>query len=138
MSRTNDWNERIIKEFRENKGRVGGNFAQMPLLLVHTTGAKSGAERINPVAYLEEEDRLVIVASKGGSDNHPDWYYNLKANPEVTVELGTETFKARANITQEPKRTELFAKMATRNPGFQEYEKKTARRIPVVILERLN
>ena len=131
----NDRNQRIIEEFRANQGIVGGYFVNTPLLLVHTKGAKSGDERINPVAYFKEGDHYVIIASKGGAENNPDWYYNLKANPDVTVEVGTETFEAQAEIAQEPERSELFDKMAARNPAFAEYEQRTERVIPVIKLQ---
>jgi deazaflavin-dependent oxidoreductase (nitroreductase family) len=133
-----NWNEKIITEFRENKGKVGGHFERTPLLLLHSVGAKSGKARINPVAYIEDEGRLIVIASKGGADSHPDWYFNVKANPSITVEVGTEQFEAKAAITSEPERSELYAKMAARNPGFAEYEKKTSRKIPVIALERNN
>ncbi len=130
------WNEKIIKEFRENDGKVGGNFENTPLVLLHTSGAKSGKGRVNPMAYFEDHGRLVVIASKGGADSHPDWYYNLKANPEVHVEVGADVFEATATITEEPERTQLFAKMAARNPAFADYEKKTNRVIPVITLSR--
>jgi deazaflavin-dependent oxidoreductase (nitroreductase family) len=133
-----DRNQGIIEEFRANEGKVGGYFANTPLLLVHTTGAQSAKERVNPVAYFKEGDDYVIIASKGGAPSNPDWYYNLKANPQVSVEVGTKAFKAQAKITQEPERSELFAKMAARNPGFAEYEQRTERVIPVIKLQRLN
>lgn len=136
MSSPNEWNNAIIKEFRANNGKVGGNFAEMPLILLHTIGAKSGEERINPVAYTMDGDRLVIIASKGGAPTHPDWYYNIAANPSVTVELGTEQFEAQAAITDEPERTRLYRQMAAIRPNFAEYEKKTTRKIPVIVLTR--
>ena len=120
-----DFNKGIIEEFRANGGIVGGHFEGMNLLLVHTTGAKSGLERINPVAQISDGDRYVIVASKGGAPTNPDWYYNLKANPEVTIEVGTQKF-----------RSELFEKMASLYPGFEDYKEKTKRVIPVVTLTR--
>ena len=137
MSDMNEWNKAIIKEFRANDGKVGGQFADMTLLLLHTTGAKSGLPRVNPVAYLEDGDRLVIVASKAGAPTNPDWYYNTVANPEVSVEVGTEQFQALATIAEEPERTQLYEKMATLNPGFAEYQRKTTRIIPVIILTRV-
>lgn len=136
MSDANDWNKKIIEEFRVNEGKVGGYFENMPLLLLHTTGAKSGQARINPVAYVKDDDKLVVVASKSGDPTNPDWYYNLVAHPDVTVEIGTEQFNAQATVTEEPKRTELFAKMVAQNPGFAEYETKTTRTIPVITLTR--
>ena len=137
MSDPNDWNKQIIKEFRANGGKVGGQFENMPLLLLHTTGAKSGLERINPTAYLNDGDRLVIIASKAGAPTNPDWYYNLVANPSVEVEVGAEQFQTKATVADEPERTELYAKMASKNPGFAEYQKQTDRIIPVVVLSRL-
>ena len=134
---TKDRNLPIIEEFRANEGQVGGYFANTPLLLVHTTGAQSAKERVNPVAYFKEGDHYVIIASKGGAPSNPDWYYNLKTNPQVTVEVGTETFEAQAEITQEPERSDLYARMAAKNPGFAEYEQRTERTIPVIKLERL-
>ena len=131
-----DWNKAVIEEFRANDGKVGGHFENIPLLLLHTMGAKSGEPRLNPVAYMADGERYVIVASKGGSPTHPAWYYNLVAHPEVTVEVGTETFQAHADVVQEPERTELFGKVSTQYPGFAEYERKTTRVIPVVVLTR--
>jgi deazaflavin-dependent oxidoreductase (nitroreductase family) len=136
MSSANDWNKKIIEEFRTNDGKVGGQFANSSLLLLHTTGAKSGQPRINPVAYITDEDRLVIIASKGGAPTNPDWYYNLVANPKVKVEVGTEQFQARATVPAEPERTQLYDKMATVYPGFADYQRKTSRTIPVVVLTR--
>ncbi|MEE8356563.1 MAG: nitroreductase family deazaflavin-dependent oxidoreductase [Anaerolineales bacterium] len=131
-----DINKGIIEEFRANGGVVGGHFEGMDLLLVHTTGAKSGLERINPVAQISDGDRYVIIASKGGAPTNPDLYYNLKANPEVTIEVGTQKFSARAAITEEPERSELFEKMASQYPGFEDYKEKTKRVIPVITLTR--
>ncbi len=132
------WNKKVIEEFRANDGKVGGPFVNMTLLLRHTTGAKSGLPHVNPVAYMADGERLVIIASKAGAPINPAWYYNLVANPEVSVEAGTEQFQALATITQEPERTELFEKMATLYPGFGEYPRKTTRTIPVVTLTRLS
>ena len=136
MSDANDWNKAIIEEFRANDGKVGGMFADMPLLLLHTTGAKSGLPRINPMAYLVDGNRLVVIASKAGAPTNPDWYHNVVANPDVKVEVGTEQFQARATVAAEPERTQLYEKMATLNPGFAEYQQKTTRIIPVIILTR--
>ncbi|MCB9077038.1 MAG: nitroreductase family deazaflavin-dependent oxidoreductase [Anaerolineaceae bacterium] len=136
MSSVNDWNKAIIEEFRANNGKVGGQFANTTLLLLHTTGAKSGLPRLNPVAYMADGDRLIIIASKGGAPTNPDWYYNLVAHPQVEVEAGTERFPARATVAEEPERTELFEKMATLYPGFADYEHQTTRVMPVVILTR--
>jgi deazaflavin-dependent oxidoreductase (nitroreductase family) len=136
MSNQNDRNMAIIKEFRENAGKVGGPFEGRTLLILHTIGAKSGQERINPVAYVTDGDRFVIIASKGGAPTNPDWYYNLVANPQVTVEVGVEQFTARASISTEPERTRLYSKMVEMMPGFAEYQKKTTRMIPVITLAR--
>jgi deazaflavin-dependent oxidoreductase (nitroreductase family) len=132
----NNTNKQIIEEFRANDGKVGGYFENISLLLLHTIGAKSGLSRINPVAQIADGERFVIIASKGGAPSNPDWYYNLVANPEVTVEVGTEKFPAFAQIAEEPERTELFNKMAELYPGFADYEQKTTRIIPVVTLSR--
>ncbi len=137
MSDTNKWNEAIIEEFRANEGQVGGRFEGGYLLLLHTTGAKSGQERINPVAYTMDGNRFVIIASKGGAPTNPDWYYNLVANPVVTVEVGTEQFQAQATVPTEPERTRLFDQMASLRPGFAEYQKQTTRILPVVVLTRI-
>lgn len=134
MSSANDWNKKIIEEFRDNDGKVGGPFANTPLLLLHTTGAKSGQPRLNPLAYLEDGDRYVIIASKGGAPTNPDWYYNVVAHPNVEVEVGTEQFTARATVAEEPERSQLYEKMVAKNPGFDEYRRKTTRVIPVIIL----
>ena len=131
-----NWNEGVIKEFRENSGKVGGHFENSTILLLHNIGAKSGVVRINPMVTIPDGNRLVVVASKGGADVHPDWYFNIKSNPEVTVELGTEIFPARAIISVEPERSALFEKMASINPGFAKYPTLTDRVIPVIILER--
>ncbi len=134
MSEVNDWNQKVIEEFRANEGRVVGNFEGKTLLLLHTTGAKSQQERINPVACIRDGDRLVVVASKAGAPTHPDWYYNVVANPLVTVEVGTEKIQARASVAEEPERTRLFEKMIEVMPGFDEYRRKTTRVIPVIVL----
>jgi deazaflavin-dependent oxidoreductase (nitroreductase family) len=128
-----DWNQKIIEEFRANAGKVTG---WKTLLLLHTTGAKSGSPHLNPAAYTEDGDRLVIIASKGGADTHPDWYYNVVANPNVTVEVGAEKYDAVATIEEEPERTRLYDQMAAKYPGFEEYRQKTSRIIPVITLKR--
>ena len=134
MSIVRDRNQGIIDKFRANGGKVGGHFAGRTLLLLHTVGAKSGKERINPVAYFKDGNRFVIIASKGGAPSNPDWYYNLLAHPLVTVEVGTEQFRARAAVTSEPERTRLYDKMVEKMPGFAEYRAKTTRVIPVITL----
>jgi deazaflavin-dependent oxidoreductase (nitroreductase family) len=134
-----DWNQRVIEEFRANDGRVGGMFEGRTLLLLHHRGAKSGAERINPVAYQRlDDDSVAVFASYGGSPRHPDWFHNLVANPEVTVEIGTETFPARARIAEGEERERIWEQQKHDWPGFAEYEEKTQgiREIPVVVLEK--
>lgn len=131
-----DWNKAIIDEFRANAGKVGGQFAGRTLLLLHTTGAKSGETRVNPLVYIPNGEHYVIVASKGGAPTNPDWYYNLSANSEVTVEVGSKKFQAVAQITAEPERTRLYEQMETVNSGFTEYKSKTTRSIPVITLTR--
>jgi deazaflavin-dependent oxidoreductase (nitroreductase family) len=137
MSNQNNWNQAIIDEFRANSGQVGGPFAGKTLLLLHTTGAKSSQERINPVAYVTDGDQFVIIASKGGAPNNPDWYYNILSHPLVEVEVGTEQFKARAAVAPEPERSRLYSKMVDMMPGFAEYQQKTTRVIPVITLTRV-
>ena len=134
MSEVNERNKKIIDEFRANGGKVGGPFEGKSLLLLHTKGAKSGQERINPVACIRDGDRLAVIASKGGAPTHPDWYYNVVANPQVTVEVGTEKFQAVAKVAEEPERTRLYEKMVGMMPGFDDYRRKTTRVIPVIVL----
>lgn len=135
-STTADWNEKIIEEFRANEGRVGGNFEGAPMLLLHTTGARSGTERVNPMMYLELDGRIFVFASKAGAPTNPDWYHNLLAHPEVTVELGTETFEAAASPLRGQERDRVYGEQANRYPGFAEYQDKTTRIIPVLELIR--
>jgi len=133
-----DFNQNVIEEFRANDGKVGGYFAGANMLLLHTIGAKSGKPRTNPLIYTTDGDHLVVVASKGGDDSNPDWYYNLLATPTVTVEIGTKKFQARATaVTEEPERSQLYAEIVKHRPSFADYEQKTSRKIPVVILERI-
>ena len=134
MSNELDFNQRIINEFRANAGVVGGYFEGRTLLLLHTLGAKSQQERVNPLVYIRDNDRFVIIASKGGADTHPDWYYNLLAHPQVTLEVGTETLQMQAIVAEEPERTLLYGKMEAVSPGFAEYRLKAKRTIPVVVL----
>jgi deazaflavin-dependent oxidoreductase (nitroreductase family) len=126
----------VIEQFRGNKGVISsGMFKGARLLLLTTTGAKSGKQRVNPLAFTRDGANYVIIASKGGSPTHPDWYRNLVANPEVQIELGTETFSANARVAQDEERERLFAAQAALMPGFAEYQRKTSRQIPVVVLE---
>jgi deazaflavin-dependent oxidoreductase (nitroreductase family) len=131
-----DWNRHIIEEFRANGGKVGGDFEGAPLLLLHTTGAKSGQDRVNPVMYRTDGDHLVVFASKAGAPTNPDWYYNLLANPDVSAEVGTETIALRARVANGDERERLWSAQKGEWPGFAEYEQKTTREIPVVVLER--
>ena len=131
------FNEGIIAEFRANRGNVGGYFNGSPMLLLTTTGAKSGEERVSPLVYTTDDGRIVIVASNGGSDRHPSWYYNVIANPRTTVEVGDETYQADAVITDPTERRRLFDLHAERFPGFKDYEKGTDRVIPVIVLDRI-
>jgi deazaflavin-dependent oxidoreductase (nitroreductase family) len=133
----NEFNRKLIEEFRENGGKVSGMFAGAPLLLLTTTGARSGQPRVAPLAYTTDNDRLVVIASKGGAPTHPDWFYNVRANPDVTVELGAEAFPARATILQGAERQRLFNQMAAQMPNFAEYQRNTTRQIPVIVLERV-
>ena len=133
---TNNFNQKIIEEFRSNAGKVGGPFEGAPILLLHTTGAKSGQERVNPLAYGTDGDRLVVFGSKGGAPNHPDWYHNLRANPQTRVEVGTDTFDVTARTAEGEERERLWSRQKQVMPGFADYEQKTARQIPVIILER--
>jgi deazaflavin-dependent oxidoreductase (nitroreductase family) len=136
MSDVNGWNAKIIDEFRANAGEVGGQFKGAPLLLLHTKGAKSGLERINPMMYLRDGDRLYVFASKAGADSNPDWYRNLVANPDVSVELRSETFSATALPVTSADRDLIYSMQSERYPGFKEYQEKTSRVIPVVELVR--
>ena len=131
-----DWNANVIEEFRGNHGKVGGMFEGKPLLLLTNTGAKTGAARVNPLMYLPDKDRVAIFASKGGAPSHPDWYYNVKANPKVTVEIGDETFDAVATEITGAERDDLYARQSELHPQFAEYQADNPRLIPVVVLER--
>jgi deazaflavin-dependent oxidoreductase (nitroreductase family) len=137
VTRPNDFNQSLIEEFRANDGKVTGVFAGRPLLLLTTTGARSGQPRVSPLVYTTDGDRIVIIASKGGAPTNPDWYHNMVANPVVTVEMPGETFQARATVAEGTERTRLYDAQAALMPGFAEYQQKTTRQIPVVILERL-
>lgn len=132
----NDWNANIIAEFRSNEGKVGGQFEGAPVLLLHTKGAKSGKMRINPMMYLDYEGKRYIFASYAGAPTNPDWYHNLVAHPEVTVEVGTESFEAIATPVTLEERDRVYPIQAERYANFAEYETKTTRKIPVVELVR--
>ena len=134
MTAANDWNTSIIAEFRANGGRVGGQFEGAPLLILHSTGAKSGQERVAPVMYQAVDGGYAIFASKAGAPTNPDWYYNLQAHPATTIEVGTETVPVRARIAVGGERDRIWETQKQRYPGFGDYESKTTRTIPVVIL----
>ncbi len=134
----NDYNQQLIAKFRANGGKVTGQFAKSPLLLLTTAGAKSGQPRTHPVVYTRDGDRLIIIASKGGAPTNPDWYHNLVAHPEATVELGGETFPVRAIIPAGEERERLFNQTGAQMPMFHQYQRNTTRQIPVVVLERVD
>jgi deazaflavin-dependent oxidoreductase (nitroreductase family) len=131
-----DWNQQTIDEYRRTGGNVSGPFAGRPLLLLTTTGAKSGKAHTTPIMYLPDGDRLIIFATKAGAPTNPDWYYNLKAHPRATVELGSETFEVTATEITGEERDRLYARQAALYPQFADYEKRTTRRIPVIALQR--
>ena len=131
-----DWNKDIIEEFRGNDGNVGGMFEGRPLLLLHHVGAKSGTERVSPLMYQALNDGFAIFASKGGADQNPAWFHNLKSNPETTVEIGTETVTVRARVAEGEEHDRIWAQQTRGFSFFAKYEKKTSRpQIPVVVLE---
>jgi deazaflavin-dependent oxidoreductase (nitroreductase family) len=134
----NDWNTKIIEEFRSNGGKVGGQFEGAPLLLLHTTGAKSGHERVNPMMYQTIGDGFAVFASKGGAPTNPDWYHNLVANPHVTAEIGSDTIELIARVADDQTRAPIWAAWKQAWPGFADYESKTTRQIPVVLLDRVS
>lgn len=131
---TNSWNEQIISEFRANEGIVGGPFEGAPVLLLHTKGAKSGTLRVNPMMYLDLDGKVYVFASKAGAETNPDWYHNLVANSNVTVEIGEKTVDALAKVASSADRSRIYAVQAERFPQFADYEAKTNRVIPVVEL----
>ena len=135
MTDMDDFNTNIIREFRENDGKVGGPFEGAAVLILHTTGAKSGAVRENPVMYKDLGGSYAVFASKGGAPTNPAWYHNLLAHPEVQAEIGTQTVPLRARVAEPAERERIWVPWKTANPGFAEYEAKTTRTIPVVILE---
>jgi deazaflavin-dependent oxidoreductase (nitroreductase family) len=130
----NDFNAQVIEEFRANQGRVGGMFEQMPLVLLHHVGARSGTPRINPLAYVKDGGRYVVFASKGGAPTNPDWYYNLKANPETKIEVGADSLDVVASEAEGEERDRLFNTVAENSAQFQEYAQKAGRQIPVMVL----
>jgi deazaflavin-dependent oxidoreductase (nitroreductase family) len=131
----NDMNARIIEEFRNNAGNVGGPFEGRNMLLLHNIGARSGTERLNPLVYQELDGNFAIFASKGGAPTNPAWYYNLVANPEVTIEVGTESVAVRARVAEREERDEIWERQKQAISAFADYEAATDRIIPVVVLE---
>jgi len=134
MSSQEDFNAKVITEFRANEGRVGGMFEGMPVLLLHHTGARTGTERVNPLVYLPDGGRYVVFASKAGAPENPAWYWNLRANPRTRIEVGTEDLAVEAAQAQGEERERLFEEQKRRQPQFAEYERKTDRVIPVMVL----
>ncbi len=130
-----DFNTKIIEEFRANGGQVGGGFAGAPLLLLHTTGAKTGQDRVHPMMYRKVDGGYAVFASKAGAPSNPDWYYNLVANPSVRAEIGTQTLDLTARVADDEEREPIWSAQKQDYSGFGEYEDMTARQIPVVILE---
>jgi len=136
MPEVSEWNRAIVDEFRANGGKVGGQFQDAPMLLLHSVGAKSGEPRLHPMMYLADGDRWLVFASKAGAPDNPAWYHNLVANPDASIEIGTERIDVHATVLAGEERDRFYAEQARRYPGFAEYEAKTTRRIPVVALTR--
>ena len=137
MTDQNTYNRQLIEEFRADRDRGGGAMKGRPLLLLTTTGAKSGQLRTKPMMYIPDGDRLLVIASNAGAPTHPDWYRNLVAHPEVTVEVGNETFKAIATVTEGLERQRLWSRVVELYPFFADHQAKTSRQIPVIVLRRL-
>lgn len=135
MARVSDWNRGIVEEFRANEGRVGGAFEGRPILLLHHFGAKSGVERVNPLAYQQIGDSFAVFASKGGSPTNPDWYHNLLAHPNAQIEVGTRTVDVVARVPDTEERRRIWEEQKRLMPGFGDYERRTTREIPVVVLD---
>lgn len=136
MTEYDDWNRRVVDEFRGNGGKVA-QFEGRALLLLHHTGAKTGTERVNPLVYLPVGDDFAVFGSKAGADTNPAWYHNLRAHPDTTVEVGTETLPVHARVAESAERERIWEEQKRVNPNFAEYEQKTTRPIPVVVLERV-
>ena len=136
MSGTNDFNARTIAEFRSNHGKVGGMFEGAPLLILHTIGARSRKPRLNPMMYLQDGERYFVFASKAGADTNPDWYYNLKAHPDVQIEVGDATIDVHAEEIIGSERNTVFERQAALYPNFADYQRRTTRIIPVVSLTK--
>jgi len=138
MADMNDFNREIVDEFRANGGKVGGPFKGAQLLLLHSTGAKSGQERIAPLVYRTDGDHFVVFGSKAGAPTNPDWYHNLRANPKASVEVGTDTYDVTARVAEGEEHDRIWEQQKRDIPNFAEYEKKTDRKIPVIVLERVS
>ena len=138
MSELHDFNQRVIREFRAHQGKVGGQLAHMPVLLLTMTGARSGRTLTTPLVYTTDGKRLVVIASFAGAPTHPAWYHNLLAHPEATVEVGSERLRVKATVTAGEERQRLFDRQAAQMPIFVEYQHKTSRQIPVLVLTRLD
>jgi len=138
MAELNDFNQGVISEFRANQGKVGGQLANMPVLLLTMTGAKSGRTITKPLVYTTDGNRIVVIASFAGAPKSPAWYNNLVANPVATVEQGSERFRVRATVTSGEERQRLFDRQAEQMPIFADYQKKTTRQIPVLVLTRID
>jgi deazaflavin-dependent oxidoreductase (nitroreductase family) len=137
LSAVSDWNRGVIEEFRANQGKVGGPQAGRTLLLLHHRGARTGKERVNPLVYITHGDDMVVFASKGGAPTNPDWYHNLIAHPDVSVEVGTDTVAVHARVPERPERDLYWNQIKEAIPAFAEYENKTDRVIPAIVLERV-
>ena len=137
LSEWNAFNNGVIDEFRANEGKVGGGFAGAPMILITHIGAKSGKEYTSPLVYSLDGDKPVIIASKGGAPDDPQWFRNLLANPDVTVEIGVDKYPGRARVAEGAERDRLFRAQADLMPNFDEYATKTTRVIPVVVIERV-
>jgi deazaflavin-dependent oxidoreductase (nitroreductase family) len=131
------YNELLIEQFRTNAGKVTGQFAGLPVLLLNTIGARTQATRTHPLVYFEDGDRYIVVASKAGASTNPAWYHNLIANPRATIELPTESFDVRATIAEGEERDDIFQKVADHFPIYDNYQQRTGRRIPIIVLQRI-
>lgn len=129
-----DWNAKIIEEFRANAGKVGGDFEGAPLLILHSTGAKSGEERVHPMMYQEVDGGYAVFASKAGANTNPAWYHNVVAHPTASIEVGTETLPVEARVLDDTEREPIWTAQKRDYPGFAGYETKTTRQIPVIVL----
>jgi deazaflavin-dependent oxidoreductase (nitroreductase family) len=139
MTQPNDFNQKLMEDFRANAGHVSsGPFVGRPVLIITTTGARSGQQRETPLVFGEDGANLFVIASKGGAPTHPAWFHNISANPEVTLEVGAQKYRARARVAGSAERDRLYNMQAAAMPAFADYEQKTTRKIPVVVLERID